>query len=769
MKKSWALFKKEFRTYFNSPIATILITALLVGVGYFFFQTFFVSGQASLRSFFTIASWSFVLFGPAITMKLFAEEKKSGTIEPLLTLPVKEWEVVAGKFFAAWALLAVYLLVTIAYPITISFIGDLDLGPVIGGYLGLFFVGGIFIALGVFASTLSKNQVISLIVAFVIGLFLFLLDLLLPFIPVAFQSFFEYLGAGSHFKNISRGIIDTRDMIYAFSLMGLFLFLAVQILQARLTDGTKVRRVNKILYIGSVIGFLVALNVTGASAYGRLDLTEDKMFTLTEASENLVKGLPDQLTVKAYFSKDLPAPFNNHARYLRDQLEEFRNKSNGNFVFEFVDMEKGEENGDLSPKLTAEVKTAKIPQVEVRKLEKDKVQMVKAFMGIAIYYQDKIETIPVLQNLDDLEYELSSRIVKLVRDSTPNLAFLIGHGELSSSEGTKGALGVLGDKYKISDVDLSRGGSPLAGIDILVIAGPKTEIPPYQRFMIDQFIMDGGKVAFLIDRQDIDLRSSIGRPISVGLEDQLRYYGIHIGPYMLLDKQNQPVQTVQRQGSVQIMSSNEFPPFVKVTDLAKGSPLVKNMTNLVFPFTSPVKIIEREGVDAEVIAKSSPQTWLFETDDSFLVEPAMIPPAETDGFIGPQNILVTLSGGFESYYKDHPIPSKEEGAEPVATEANVMSPDTRLVVVGSSVWLSDAMQNRLGYVFFANLVDWLAQDEKLIGIRTRNIINRPLDVQNETKKNIIKYGNMILLPFAFVIFGILQWRVRLRKRRKGVE
>ncbi|MHA1568198.1 MAG: DUF7088 domain-containing protein, partial [Alphaproteobacteria bacterium] len=445
MQRIWGLYKKEVRTYFNSPIAYLLITVLLIGIGYFFFQTFFVANQASLRPFFRFAAWSFLLFGPAITMKLFAEEKKAGTIEPLLTLPIKEWEVVLGKFFAAWTLLAVYLLITLAYPITISFIGDLDGGPVIGGYLGLFLLGGTFVALGLFASAITRNQVVSLVVAFFIGLILFLLDLLLPFVPVSLQSLVEFIGVDSHFKNIARGLIDTRDAAYSISVMAFLLFAAVQALQARLSDHSRKWKLNKVLYIAAAFGCLLSLNALSYQVYGRVDLTEDNMYTLSDASKSLVSELDDHLTIKAYFSKNMPAPFNNHERFLRDVLEEYRNYARGQVSFEFVDPDTPGADGQPDSNLLAEVKAAQIPKIEVQKLEKDQIQMVKVFMGVALYYQDGVETLPVLQRTDDLEYELSSRIAKLTREKTPRIAFLGGHGEFTTQQGLSKVSQMLAD------------------------------------------------------------------------------------------------------------------------------------------------------------------------------------------------------------------------------------------------------------------------------------------------------------------------------------
>jgi len=769
MHRIWGLYKKELRGYFNSPIAYIVITVLLIGIGYFFFQTFFVSDQASLRTFFRFAAWSFLLFGPAITMRQFAEEKKSGTIEGLLTLPIKEWEAVAGKFLAAWTLLAVYLVITFIYPITISFLGELDMGPISGGYFGLFLLGGTFISLGIFASTITRNQVISLITAFVIGLILFLLDLLLPFVPEALQSLVEFIGVDVHFKNVSRGVIDSRDLVYSISVMAFFLFLSVQALRTRMSDHSRKWRINRLLYLGSAFGCLIALNVFSFKAYGRLDLTADKMYTLSDASRSMVAELSDQLTINAYFSKNLPAPFNNHERFLRDLLEEYRTYSNGHLSFEFIDPGVPGPDGQPDPDLQAAVTAAKIPKIEVSKLEKDQVQMVKVFMGLSLRYGENSDTIPVLQNIDNLEYEISSRIAKLVRTKTPKVAFLTGHGELSSQQGATGAAGALGNKFNIADVDFSRGENPLQDVDVLVIAGPKQEIPAEQRQTIDQFVMNGGKVAFFLDRSVLDMQTMIGRPLTSGLEDLVANYGAQLGSTMLLDANSQSIGLTRAEGNVRFRSFVQFPPFLRVQDLEKDSPLVRNLRELTIPFAAPINLLSKPGIEAKVIAHSSPKTWLFEINDSFLVDPQALPqPAEGD-YVGKQNLIVTLSGSFPSLYQtaaaDKPSDFEEQAP---ALPAGVQSPSTRMVVIGSSIWLADMLQNKINAVFFANLMDWLAQDESLINIRTRGITERPLTKVSETARNLFKYGNMFIPPLALVAFGVVRWRMRAARKARGV-
>jgi ABC-2 type transport system permease protein len=225
--------KKELRTFFDSHIAYIVITIFLLICGWFFFSDLFLVNQASMRNLFGIIPFIFMFFIPAVTMRLISEEKRSGTIEVLVTFPVRDHEIILGKFLAGLILIVVAVLLTLVYAITLSGIGDFDFGSVVSGYIGLIFLGAAYLSIGIFTSSLTQNQIVAFITSFVIIFALFMLDKVLMFMPTLLASFLEYLSVSYHFSNISRGVIDSRDVIYYLSLIFFFLFLAVRALENR--------------------------------------------------------------------------------------------------------------------------------------------------------------------------------------------------------------------------------------------------------------------------------------------------------------------------------------------------------------------------------------------------------------------------------------------------------------------------------------------------------------------------------------------------------
>ncbi|MBW2219160.1 MAG: ABC transporter permease subunit [Deltaproteobacteria bacterium] len=212
------IFKKEFSDYFISPIAYIVISIFLLVTGWFFFATFFLYGQASLRNFFSLLPLIFSFVIPAITMRLFSEELNVGSYETLLTLPVTFRDIILGKLLAGIALIVAMLLPTLAYALTVTMIGQLDWGPIIGGYMGAILLGAAYASIGLFASALTRNQIIAFIVGMAICFSLTLIDKMLFFIPQSLLGIIGYLGADFHFQNISKGIIDSRDILYFLSI-----------------------------------------------------------------------------------------------------------------------------------------------------------------------------------------------------------------------------------------------------------------------------------------------------------------------------------------------------------------------------------------------------------------------------------------------------------------------------------------------------------------------------------------------------------------------
>jgi ABC-2 type transport system permease protein len=233
MSNAFAIARREFSSYFNSPIAYLVVSVYLILSGALFFPELFINGQADMRGFFGLSPLLFFIITPFLTMRLLAEEKSQGTLELMLTMPLTDWQVVVGKYLATLGLFCVLLLLTLAFPITVAFLGPLDKGATVAAYIGMLLMGGTYAAIGLMASSFTKNQIVAALIALFIGFILYILGSLSQVLPGWLQTFANAVSVHSRFQNISRGVIDLRDIVYYLSMIFGCLLIAQTTLDSR--------------------------------------------------------------------------------------------------------------------------------------------------------------------------------------------------------------------------------------------------------------------------------------------------------------------------------------------------------------------------------------------------------------------------------------------------------------------------------------------------------------------------------------------------------
>lgn len=233
MKNVLAIAKREFTSYFNSPIAYIVAVVYITTSGYLFFKQLFIEGQADMRPFFGLAPLLFLFIMPLLTMRLLAEEKREGTLELLLTMPVTDWQVVVGKYLASVGLIAVLLALTLTFPFTVASLGALDKGATFAAYVGLILMGGAYAAIGLMASAFTRNQIVAVLIAFFICFALFLVGQLVQILPPSFAPIANAISITTRFQNIARGVLDSRDVLYYASMIFGCLLIAESTLESR--------------------------------------------------------------------------------------------------------------------------------------------------------------------------------------------------------------------------------------------------------------------------------------------------------------------------------------------------------------------------------------------------------------------------------------------------------------------------------------------------------------------------------------------------------
>lgn len=428
-RSTWLLvMRREFRTYFFSPIAYIVIGLFLATAGAITFVPFFITGRAELRGFFSILPIIMAFIVPAITMRLYSDEYRTGTFEITKTLPISASSLIAGKYCATLLFVAVMLLPTISYPIFVSSFGNLDWGPVVGAYVGSLFLGAAFCAIGLFASSLAKTQIVGYVVGTVLCLFLAGIDRALILFPGLIAGVFQYVSAGFHFQNIAKGVFDSRDLIYFVSIPALALYATLLIVATpRIRDRD---RLTSTLQLGAHASFLIFVaiaNFASGSILVRADLTEDRIHSLSAASIDTVESLREPVTVRAFFSRNLPSPYNTVEQSLRDLLVAYSARNPSQFNYAFHSMTKLEEalsfttDEDLSESERLAQDYSIFP-IQIQEVDRDEVKLSTVYMGVAVIYGDSAERIDAATSSDQLEYELTSKIANLSARSSKLLA-----------------------------------------------------------------------------------------------------------------------------------------------------------------------------------------------------------------------------------------------------------------------------------------------------------------------------------------------------------
>lgn len=494
-----------------------------------------------------------------------------------------------------------------------------------------------------------------------------------------------------------------------------------------------------------LLGIIIVLNVISIRLFARVDLTQQKVYTLSDASKNLVANLDDKVTIKAYFTEDLPAPYNTNRRATLDILNEYKAYAGGNLQFEFINPEgeKGEQ----------EAREQGIPAVEVQVVEEDKFQVKRAFLGLVFLYEDKKEVMPVVQNLGSLEYDISSTIKRLTTRTKKKIGFTTGHQEVALSSMNTANRSVT-QQYEPVTVDLSRNEPIPSDLAALLVIAPQAKFSDSAKYQIDQYLMRGGKVGFLLNRVNASLQMRFGQPLDLSLDEMLQHYGVRINPDLVRDAQCANISVMQQIGPFPVQSQIPFPYIPNASNMDRENPMVKDLQGVLFHFVSSIdtSLAQSKGLTAQVLMRSSKrsgrQTGFFAIDPFHRYT---LQELSESGI----PLAVVVQGRFKSFFAER---------EPKATITE--SPETRIVAVGDGDFMKDEfLGNRDNLTFFANMVDYLADDAGLITIRSKNIALPQLEPVSDGTKQLLKYANLLAPPLLVIAYGLFRWRRRLALKR----
>ncbi|RSK40346.1 gliding motility-associated ABC transporter substrate-binding protein GldG [Mangrovimonas spongiae] len=789
-----AILKKEINAFFASPIAYLVIAIFLLLNGLFLWLfkgefNILNSGFASLSPFFLLAPWILIFLVPAVTMRSFSEENKQGTLELLLTKPVSLLQIVLGKFFGSFLLIIIALLPTLLYVYTVYLlgnpVGNLDLGSILGSYFGLLFLVAAYTSIGVFSSAITNNQIVAFISA-VFLCFLFYIGFE-GIADITSSNFIEQLGISYHFKSIGRGVIDTRDIIYFISIVLLFIMATESKLNNRKNKSLNLR------YI--IIGLIVVLglNVVGQQVYQRFDLTHDKRYTLSNATKTIIEQAQTPIIIDVFLESDeFPSEFRRLKAETQQLLEEFVAK-NKQIKFTFINPIEDDANRQQNiQQLTQRGLTPM--QLSVEESGKSSYEVI--FPWALASYNGTTVKIPLLKNklgasqeelvshsIQHLEYAFADGFSKLINQKSKKVAILKGNKQLDNKY-IFDFVKTIRDYYYIApftldsvDTNPTKTLNDLKAYDLVISAKPTEAFTENEKFVLDQYTMNGGKSLWLLDAVAMDqdsLQNNTGKAIAiprdVNLTDFFFKYGARVNPVLINDLYSAPITLAVGEGSNARFQS--FPWFYSPLVNPQGKhPIVNNLNLVKFDFANQIDTI-KNNVSKTILLQSSVLSKVDGVPREIGLDMTTQEPDPKQYKNPNQNLAVLLEGEFPSAYSNRIKPFAIENTKDKST------PTKMIVIADGDVIKNDIGKNgplELGFnrstgqlygnkEFLLNAVNYLLDDSGLINIRSKEISVAFLDQEkvasNKTLWQVVNIG----LPLILLgLFGVLFNTVRKRK------
>ncbi len=799
LRALFLIARRELFSYFNTPIAYVfLIVFALVSCG-LFMTSFFIMELCNMRSFFSMLPIILIIFIPAITMRLWSEERKSGTISLLFSLPSSSAALSLGKFLAASLFGCLALAGTLPIPVMLGAIGEPDWGPIAGGYAGSVLLIMFLVALGMAVSAFFEEQVLSFIITLIIGFGCYLSgsDFIASFVDGWLSGLGTFLketiGLPNHFSTFAKGVLDLSDALYFILFTAAFLAVNIFTLEGHLRmRSTRGFVPGVILLMGTVIftnGLLQDVNL------GRADLTADKIFSVSPATEKVFQKLAVPITVTYYVSskEKLPSPMKDMARDVQDILEELARLS-PKFRYRVVDPAS-------IPDRIKDLEKKGITPFATQTIDRDSLNLKRIYSAIEVAYLDKKEeVIPqvVPDTLGSLEYQLVSKIFRLTLDhepkvvlvaptsqADPTLAMLMKRmgREMPEMDRYRGVAMLLeSEGYKVVKQQIDKEHPIPEDGDLLMLLEPK-ELNQRQQYEILRFLRSGRPVFVAAQNFRFDYTEgrdgvmAMARQQKSNINDLLGSFGLKVRDSLLFDGNHMILTITSQRGmglfTAIVQTPVNFPMQIKLTgdQMNQDLSITNRVSSLLYLWGTALeldeKALEKSGLRYEILFRSSPRSWEREFHFGPLTREDLTP--KSSGEMKSRALGVLLQGVFPDRFGGDvpPWPGGDDDnstSEKGSQEAGPAK-ESRLVVLGCAEMFSDTALPALdNAVFLLNTVDALTLGDELINIRSKQHAQRFIRPLSAAEKLAWRGFVTVTVPVFWACFGIF-WAVRRRKRR----
>jgi len=526
---------------------------------------------------------------------------------------------------------------------------------------------------------------------------------------------------------------------------------------------------NAIIMVLIVFVILILFNIIMMRFLIRLDLTEGNIYSISKSTKNVLKKLDDIVNVKGYFSEDLPPQLTTRIQQVKDILSEYQAYGQGNLQIEYIDPKS-------DPKIEEKMRFTGIQKVQAQVLEQDKVTAQGVYLGVAVLYEDKKQTIPFVQNVNTFEYDLTSAILKVASPEEKTIGFLTGHDERDIYDDERDGYGeirvALQKQYSVTTADTTSGNKVRDNINTLIVAGPKKTLSERDKYEIDQFIMRGGRALFLVDPINPPAGAAQATPLRTGLNDLLEHYGVKLGNNLVVDMKYRAMATFLISRFSQITQPYPLFPKVLKDNFNKEHIITSQLESLPLPWTSSLEIVAPKSDELKAVELANTSEAAWEMHSPYNLNPQQ-QFYQTPSDLKTLTLAVELSGKFKSFYADKDIPKVEKDDE----EGGKEEPDdskretirevenTKIIVIGNSNFINNSNLSGDNSVFFLNAVDWLTLGEDLVNIRSRTATERPLKEVSSGIKNFIKFICTLGIPIIVIALGVVKFLMRRRAKK----
>lgn len=794
----FTLFRKEISGFFSSLTGYVVVIVFLIANSLIMWimpgqWNLLDSGYAGLDTLFVISPWLFLFLVPAVTMRLLSEEKRLGTLELLHSRPLSEGAIVYGKFSAAVMLVLISLLPCIIFVVSVWVLGEtpgnLDRGGTAGSFIGLFLLAAVYASIGLFASSLTENQVVAFILAVVISFIIWTGFDSIALLP-GLSSVDEYvtmIGINEHYRSVSRGVLDISDIAYFIFVTVLFNEATRFILMRR-----SVSRPLTIIALAAVISVLLSLlNI-------RVDLTEDRRFSLAGPTRKILKEMDKPVHINVYLDGEMPIGFKKLRRSTEQYLDEFRINSRRKVTYEFINPSEASDEAHRE-KFHLDLINRGLRPVNVMASDGEGGRTQKRIFPsmtvasgnteIPVNFLQNNPTLPpevnLLHSTEGLEYEIIQAISSVTADTIYKVAFIEGHGEL--------------DEVSVADITLELakfftidrgtiGGMPgiLDDYAAIIIAKPTRAFDEKDKFIIDQYIMNGGRVLWLAEEVNVNADSlvyggtvALYEPLS--FNDQLFRYGARINPVIIEDTECMliPLKITDPGGQPQYVPAPWI--YYPLLKPSQTHPITRNLNRVKSEFAGYIDTVGRDSeVRKRILLTTSGSTRTVMPPAFISLDETKDPPPEELFTAGELPVAVLLEGKFKSAFTNRMTQSIiGKAGEKIITEGK---PSKQIVVADGDIIRNDVqwtggvpeplalgldrytMQTYGNKDFLVNCMNYLVNDNGLMEMRSREIKPRLLDTKRtDSQRTLWQVVNTLIPVLLIMAAGVVYNRLKRRR------